>query len=294
MAVKFTNAKKWDDVWFSQLTMEQKVMFMYFCDMCDIAGFHEVNKELATLQTGIEDVDEAINALSKSVVYNDGYIWIKKYIKHQKNLPINPRNGAHKAIIKSIYEHIDRFPEVFETLPVSDSAMIKSKLMGGGGGGASPPPIGKGIGISKGISKGISNTVTADTPQDESLIARLYKYFVGEENLMGDSVTSRTRKILAEAIHIMDVEKWKIYCEARLKDEYKAAPNKFFLEDGWRRYQDEAKAKTKDVKQVESRRKEAKDRDSLPQEEAPKEFKEFVKNFGKRSRKTKRVHSTTP
>ena len=166
MSIKFTNAKKWNDVWFSQLTMKQKVMFMYLCDMCDIAGFHEVNKGLATLQTGIEDVDGAINALSKSVVYNNGYIWIKKYIKHQKNLPINLKNGAHKAIVKSIDEHIYRFPEVFETLPVSDGAIIKSELKGGGGGGASPPPIG--IGISK------SNTVTTDTPQDESLIARLY------------------------------------------------------------------------------------------------------------------------
>ena len=280
MAVKFTNAKKWDDVWFSQLTMEQKVMFIYLCDMCDIAGFLEINKTLTTLQTGIEDVDDAIESLSKSVVYNNGYIWIKKYIKHQKNLPINTRNGAHKAIIKSIDEHIDKFPEIFESLPVSDSVAIKSELIGGGGGGASPPPIGIGI------SNSISNTVTTDTPQDESLIARLYRYFVGEENLMGGGITTGTRKILAEAIHIMDVEEWKIYCDARLNDEFKAAPSKFFLEDGWRRYQDDAKVKTNENKQAESRRKEVEERKSLPKEEAPKEFKEFVKNFGKQSRKT--------
>ena len=286
MSVKFTNAKKWDDVWFSQLTMEQKVMFMYLCDMCDIAGFHEVNKELATLQTGIEDVDEVINALSKSVVYNDGYIWIKKYIKHQKNLPINLKNGAHKAIVKRIDEHIDRFPEVFETLPVSDSAIIKSELKGGGGGGASPPPLGIGIGK--------SNTVTADTPQSESLIARLYKYFVGEDNLMGEGITTGTRKILVEAIDLMDVEEWKIYCDARLEDEYKAAPNKFFLEDGWRRYQDKAKTKNTETKQADSRRKETEERRSLPQEEAPDDFKEFVKNLGKRSRKIKTASNPAP
>jgi len=159
-------------------------------------------------------------------------------------------------------------------------------LKGGGGGGASPPPIGIGI------SNSISNTVTTDTPQDESLIARLYKYFVGEENLMGEGVTTGTRKILAEAIHIMDIEEWKLYCDARLEDEYKAAPNKFFLEDGWRRYQDNAKAKNKENKQAESRRKEVEERKSLPKEEAPKEFKEFVKNFGKQSRKTETTPST--
>ena len=198
------------------------------------------------------------------------------------------RNGAHKAIIKSIAEHIDRFPEIFEYLPVSDSETIKSALVGGGGGVASPPST------SIGIGKSISNTVTAGTTQEESKIARLYKYFVGEENLTGQGITVGTREIIAGAIHIMDLEEWKIYCDARLSDEYKAAPRKFFLEDGWRRYQDKAKEKKKETKQAESRRKEVKERTSIPQEEAPAEFKEFVKTFGKRiTRETKAEPTTT-
>ena len=146
MSVKFTDAKKWDDVWFSQLSMEQKVMFLYLCDVCDIAGFYEINENLTILQTGVGDVGGTIKSLSKSVLYKNGYIWIKKHIKHQKNLPINMRNGAHKAIIKSIAEHIDRFPEIFEYLPVSDSETIKRALVGGGGGVASPPSTSIGIG----------------------------------------------------------------------------------------------------------------------------------------------------
>ena len=85
----------------------------------------------------------------------------------------------------------------------------------------------------------------------------------------------------------------KIYCEARLEDEYKAAPNKFFLEDGWRRYQDKAKTKNKETKQAESRRKEVKERASLPKQEAPAEFKEFVKDFGKRVTKETKKEPTT-
>ena len=110
---------------------------------------------------------------------------------------------------------------------------------------------------------------------------------------MGESVTSKIRNILAEALDIMDVEEWRVYCDARLNDEYRAAPNKFFLEDGWRRFQDKAKVKHKETKQADTRRKEAEERKSLPQEEAPTEFKEFVKTLGKRSRKTKRIHSAT-
>jgi len=287
MPIKFTNTKKWDDVWFSELMMEGKVMFVYLCDMCDIAGFLEINERLIRFHTGIEDVGGAVKSLSKSVVYRDGYIWIMKYIKHQKNLPLNPSNNAHKGIISSMSDRIQSFPEIFDVLPEQDSLTLKESLTTRG-------YVAPSEGLTSPIGKGIGNVINTDTPQSESLIARLYKYFVGEENLMGDSVTSRIRKILAEAIGIMDVEEWKGYCEARLNDEYKAAPNKFFLEDGWRRYQDNVKAKNKEDKQAETRRKEITERKSLPEEEAPTEFKEFVKTLGKRSRKTKTAHSATP
>ena len=286
MPIKFTNTKKWDDVWFSELTMEGKVMFVYLCDMCDIAGFLEINERLIRFHTGIEDVRGAVTSLSKSVIYRDGYIWIMKYIKHQKNLPLNPSNNAHKGIISSMSDRIHSFPEIFDVLPEQDSLTLKESLTTRG-------CVAPSEGLTSPTGKGIGNVINTDTPQSESHIARLYKYFVGEENLMGESVTSRIRMILIEALGIMDVEEWKAYCEARLKDEYKAAPNKFFLEDGWRRYQDDAKAKNKEIKQADTRRKEAEERKSLPEEEAPNEFKEFVKTLGKRSGKTKRVHSAT-
>ena len=278
MPVKFTNAKKWDDVWFSQLSMKEKVMFLYLCDMCDIAGFLEINKTLVSLQTGIQNVDETINSLSKSIVYNDGYIWIKTYIKHQKNLPINLKNGAHKSIVRSIEEQIKRFPEVFKTLPVSDIIIIKAAL--GREGEAPPPPPSTGISISNSISK--DNTITMDTVQGASKVARLYKYFVGEANLMGQGIPSRVSTILAEALQYKDVEDWKVFCEARLQDEYKASPSKFFLEDGWRRYEDKIKQIVMEKKKNDVKRKERKERAELPEQEAPEEFKEFVKNFGKR------------
>ena len=290
MPIKFTDAKKWDDVWFSQLTMEQKVMFMYLCDMCNIAGFLEVNERLATLQTGVEDVRGTIESLSKSVLYKEGYVWIKKYLKHQKNLPINIKNKAHISIIKIMGDRLDKFPEIFEHIPVSDGEIIKAMLKGDGGGTTPLTPSGIGIGISNGIS---NNTVTTVTPQEESKIARLYKYFVGEDNLMGQGITGGMRKILAEAIQVMDAEEWRVYCEARLKDEFKAAPNKFFLEDGWRRYQDSAKEIVKENTHVEARREETKQRAEMPEQEAPDEFKEFVKDFGKRvTRDTETVPDT--
>jgi len=284
MSVKFTNPKKWDDVWFAGLTMEQKVMFVYLCEKCDIAGFLEINERLITLQTGIENVSDNIKSLSKSIIYRDGYVWVKKHLKHQKNLPINPRNGAHKAIVNSIREYIGKFPEIFEHLPVSDSETIKHMLplyveeesgeVGVGVSTPPPPPTSKGNSIGNNSSKEDNISIAG-----ESKIAKIYKYFVGEGNLIGQGITGGTRKILAEAIHVMEPEEWKRYCDARLNDEFKASPNKFFLEDGWRRYQDDVKAIDAEKKKDVARRKETEKRAALPDNEAPAEFKEFVKNF---------------
>ena len=53
--------------------------------------------------------------------------------------------------------------------------------------------------------------------------------------------------------------------------------------------------KNKEVKQAESRRKETKERASLPRQEAPADFKEFVKDFGKRvAKETKEEPTTAP
>ena len=186
MPIKFTNTKKWDDVWFSELMMEGKVMFVYLCDMCDIAGFLEINERLIRFHTGIEDVRGAVTSLSKSVIYRGGYVWIMKYIKHQKNLPLNPDNNAHKGIISSMSDRLQSFPEIFDVLPEQDSLTLKEGLTIRG-------YIAPSEGLVSPIGKGKGNVINTDTPQSESLIARLYKYFVGEENLTGQGITTGTR-----------------------------------------------------------------------------------------------------
>ena len=43
MSYRFTNTDKWNDSWFCELTQIQKLLFIYLCDNCDIAGFIEIN-----------------------------------------------------------------------------------------------------------------------------------------------------------------------------------------------------------------------------------------------------------
>ena len=289
MSVKFTNTKKWDDVWFSELTMEDKVMFVYLCDMCDIAGFLEINERLIRFHTGIEDVRGAVTSLSKSVIYRDGYIWIMKYIKHQKNLPLNPNNNAHKGIISSMSDRIHSFPEIFDVLPEQDSLTLKESLTIRG---CVAPSMGLISPTSKGNSNSNSNGKEEIIVESESKITRLYKYFVGEKNLMGQYCTVSTRKILIEALKVMDVEEWKVFCDIRLNDKFKASPPKFFLEDGWRRYQDQVKDTEKETKRTESIKKETAKIKTMPIEDVPEDFKEFTRNFGNRKNKSKKTIKT--
>lgn len=46
------------------------------------------------------------------MVRKDGWVWVRRFLKHQKNEPINPENKAHKQIIRLIAEQSERFREV--------------------------------------------------------------------------------------------------------------------------------------------------------------------------------------
>ena len=105
MAYRYTNTDKWDDAWFANLKPIEKLLFIYLCDNCDIAGFIEVNIKKWSSDIGSEKkiIEGALKGLGRGLMYSDlnDCIYIRNYLKHQKNLPLNAeRNQAHKGIIK--------------------------------------------------------------------------------------------------------------------------------------------------------------------------------------------------
>ncbi len=54
MANRYTNTDKWVDNWFSELSPLSKLLFMYLCDQCDIAGFLEVNIKTIAFELGTD------------------------------------------------------------------------------------------------------------------------------------------------------------------------------------------------------------------------------------------------
>ncbi|MCH8748322.1 hypothetical protein IH781_01070 [Patescibacteria group bacterium] len=140
---RFTDENKWSDKWFRSLTPPEKLVWLYLCDNCDIAGFYEIDSDYIAFHTGLntDEVSGAIQALNRGYIGAKGtdYIWIKNFLRHQKNHILNSSNNCHKGIIKRIEGRLNLFPEI-------------PKILGAEQGLFSP--IGKGKGKGRGNSKG--------------------------------------------------------------------------------------------------------------------------------------------
>lgn len=192
MSYRFTNTEKWSDSWFSQLSQIEMLLFIYLCDNCDIAGFIEVNyKRWANdLNSTIGTIEGACKGLARGLIFskNNDCIFIRNFLRHQKNLPLNENNKAHVGILKrfDIYRHKFDIEDINE--------FILSPLQGGSKGLQSPTGIGIGNGIGNGkeeepkilkIEYGENVKLTADE------YSKLYSEF-------GEVETDKAIKYLAD------------------------------------------------------------------------------------------------
>lgn len=58
MSKRFTDTRKWRDPWFRSLTPRQKLLWLYLCDECDLAGVWDKDLELASFSIGTKITDE--------------------------------------------------------------------------------------------------------------------------------------------------------------------------------------------------------------------------------------------
>ena len=119
MAYRMTETQKWSDKWFRCLKPIEKLTFLYLCDNCDMSGVMELDEMNIAFHIGcpIEEIQGAIEGLARgkeapSVIIRDGMILLPNHMKHQKNLPLNPKNKAHLSAARSIVNHLTVFPEL--------------------------------------------------------------------------------------------------------------------------------------------------------------------------------------
>ena len=123
MTIRFTLAEKWQDVWFRKLPPVGKLLFLYMCDNCNLAGIWEVDLEQATFSVGVNiaDVQGAFKGLDRSYeTLNGTHIWLKNFLKHQRNLPLNHRNAAHASIINLLLPYKDLSDSILQLLSTDE------------------------------------------------------------------------------------------------------------------------------------------------------------------------------
>ncbi len=108
MAYRFTDTDKWNDAWFLDLKPLAKLLFTYLCDQCDIAGFLELNIKKITFDLGADKqaIEKAMKEIDSRILYSTDsrFIFIRNFIKHQKNLPLKPEIKVRASIIDKLKE----------------------------------------------------------------------------------------------------------------------------------------------------------------------------------------------
>lgn len=156
--IRFTETNKWDDPWFRGLQGAYKLVFLYIVDRCNNAGFWEVDMDSIAYHTKLkpEHISGAIQGLNRGLIEANGWVWVRRFLRHQKNEPLNIENNAHKQIVSLVHDQIERF---------KDSSEFQ-EFLGANKGLASPPCNSKGKG-----KKGVQGK----TETDEDWISGLEK-----------------------------------------------------------------------------------------------------------------------
>ena len=134
MSYRMSNTEKWKDLWFSNLSPNAKLLFFYFVENCDNAGFFEVNKKFMLFHTGFNEeqlMDAGIELKKSYIKSKDGTkLWFKNFLKYQKKLPLNSANNMHKQIIMLIQENISdenkfKRSDIINSLLPNDLQLVK-------------------------------------------------------------------------------------------------------------------------------------------------------------------------
>lgn len=192
MAYRFTDTNAWDDPWYIELTTNEKALFKYLCDNCDIAGFFELSmKKFRDNLSDLSDdqIKAAFKGLERSYVFSRDkkIIFLKNFCKHQKNIPLNPKNNAHIGIIARIDNYADKF--AFDILNLINKGAKKIKK-----------PLNEGLSRGYGKGNGIFNIPFTD-------FWNLYGYKIGDKKKcekIWNNLTYDTQKLI-----LSNLAEWK-------------------------------------------------------------------------------------
>jgi len=105
MAKRFIDTGLFDDPWFMDLSVTEKVLWVYCITKCDHAGILEMNEKLCQFQTGIKGIQAVIKGLGDRLVrVNEQYYFIPKYLEYQYPSFPNSKVRQQDSAIKRLKE----------------------------------------------------------------------------------------------------------------------------------------------------------------------------------------------
>jgi hypothetical protein len=149
MGKRFTDASKWQDPWFRQLTPTAKVFYLFLLDNVDTAGVWDRDDALFQFLSGCPvEVDAHLEELEGRIVtLSDGKILVPKFVKFQNRTKLSQDCPPHRQILRLLDKH--GLVQDASGLIILSKGFAKGKGTQGKG-LPNPLGIGKGIGIGKG------------------------------------------------------------------------------------------------------------------------------------------------
>ena len=105
MAKRFTDTMKWNEDWYLDLNLTQKLFWIYICDNCDHAGIFKPNKRMFEILIG-ETIDvnlflDVVNQDKTRIeILANGRWYLTGFIEFQYGAILNPNSQVHKSILK--------------------------------------------------------------------------------------------------------------------------------------------------------------------------------------------------
>ena len=120
------NTKFWSDGWIVNLDPLERYLFLYLLtnEHTNICGIYELPKRIIARESGIDDdmVLKMFSKISDKVIYVDGWICIRNFLKHQKSSG-NVNKGIQNGLKEIPPEILAKLKDFLNTPPsVSDTA----------------------------------------------------------------------------------------------------------------------------------------------------------------------------
>jgi len=135
---RMINTKFWSDGWIINLDPLERYLYLYFLtnEHTNICGIYELPLKIMARESGIDEemLSRMIKKMSDKILYFNGWIYIKNFIKHQKtsgNVKLGIENGLKEIpneIMSKFNKELDTPPCVIDKPSHSLKLELESEL----------------------------------------------------------------------------------------------------------------------------------------------------------------------